>query len=334
MQHPIQITKILLMCLASVLLHQQHAARAQSYLLAAHHHHQQPQQVAPFGDSLAGQPATGTPPQAPSIIPFSFNQNVQENQRAMVMCTTSSGENPVSYAWLKDGQLLTASLAQARRITIKPDQDASTLKIVSVRLDHAGNYTCVAKNRLGSQAHSAQLIVHGEPRWLKEPQHEPIVATRGQTVVIDCQTTGWPRPQQSWQIKSEYIIRHIIFAELLFGRFVQFFTAICRPKIQACQQLTHTHTQDPPTSSRKLGDVRRAVGRHSPGPGSPWQPLAAQGTRARAKPLLVARRRQRPTSVGAGQHVTPSPGGRTRPCNTEPQICSPDQLLTLVLPER
>lgn len=120
------------------------------------------------------------------------------------MCTTSSGETPVSFAWLKDGQILTAQLAQSRRILIKPDQDSSTLKISSVRLDHAGNYTCLAKNRFGSQLHSAQLVVHGEPRWLKEPQLEPIVATRGQSVVIDCQTTGWPRPQQTWQIKSEY----------------------------------------------------------------------------------------------------------------------------------
>lgn len=143
-------------------------------------------------------------PLAPTITPFAFNQNVQESQRVMVMCTTSSGEIPVAFSWLKDGQPLTQALAQARKITIKPDQDASTLKMASVRLEHAGNYTCLARNRLGSQAHSAQLLVHGEPRWAREPQHEPIVATRGQTVVIDCQTVGWPKPQQSWQIKSKY----------------------------------------------------------------------------------------------------------------------------------
>lgn len=141
--------------------------------------------------------------QAPIIAPFAFSQYVQENQRSSVLCTLSSGDLPATFSWLKDGQLLTPSLAQSRRIIIKPDSDQSTLKFTSVRLDHAGNYTCVAKNRAGVQSHSAQLVVHGEPRWLREPQHEPIVATRGQTIVIDCQTTGWPKPQQSWQIKSK-----------------------------------------------------------------------------------------------------------------------------------
>jgi len=142
---------------------------------------------------------------APAINPFSFNQNVQENQRAIVICTTSSGELPVNFSWLKDGQLLSQQVAQVKRIQIKNDQDSSTLKISTVRLDHAGNYTCTARNKHGSQSYQAQLLVHGEPRWLNEPpSHEPLVATRGQTVVIDCQTTGWPKPQQSWQIKSEY----------------------------------------------------------------------------------------------------------------------------------
>lgn len=141
--------------------------------------------------------------QAPQITPFAFNQNVQENQRSSVLCTISSGDLPVSINWLKDGQLLTPQVATNRKIIIKPDSDQSTLKFASVRLDHAGNYTCVAKNKAGIQAHSAQLIVHSEPHWIKEPPTEPIVASRGQTIVIDCQTSGWPKPQQSWQIKSK-----------------------------------------------------------------------------------------------------------------------------------
>ena len=141
----------------------------------------------------------------PSINPFSFNQNVQENNRIIVVCSTSSSEIPTTYSWLKDGLPLNPTQAQARRVVIKSDSDSSTLKIYPVRLEDAGSYTCSAKNRVGSQAYSAQLVVHAEPRWFKEPNHEPIVTTRGQTVVIDCQTTGWPRPQQTWHIKSEYL---------------------------------------------------------------------------------------------------------------------------------
>lgn len=78
------------------------------------------------------------------------------------------------------------------------------LKFNSAKLEHAGNYTCLAKNPAGQQTYSAQLIVRAEPRWSREPLNEPIVATRGQTIVIDCQTTGYPKPQQTWKIKSKY----------------------------------------------------------------------------------------------------------------------------------
>ena len=120
------------------------------------------------------------------------------------MCTTSSGELPLNFTWSKDGQPLSGPVAQLKRIQIKHDQDSSTLRIFPVRLDHAGNYSCLARNKHGWQSYQAALVVLGEPRWLREPPHEPLVATRGQSVVIDCQTTGWPRPQQSWQIKSKF----------------------------------------------------------------------------------------------------------------------------------
>lgn len=168
-------------------------------------------------------------PFAPTIIPFSFNQNqtVQENNKAYALCETASGETPVNFTWSKDGQLLTQQLAQLKRIQIKNDQDSSTLKITPVRLDHAGNYTCLARNRHGWQTYQAQLLVHGEPRWLREPPpHEPLVSQRGQTVVIDCQTIGWPKPQQSWQIKSKFILTHFYCFLFICIKIVHFYVFV------------------------------------------------------------------------------------------------------------
>lgn len=131
-------------------------------------------------------------------------QEVQENERHSLTCQIKSGDSPVTISWLKDGQPLGGAYAQQRKIGIlKPDLDISMLKFNSVKLEHAGNYTCLAKNPVGQQSLTAALIVRAEPRWLREPIHEPIVATRGHTVVIDCQTTGYPRPQQTWKIKSK-----------------------------------------------------------------------------------------------------------------------------------
>lgn len=210
MSHMRQINVLCAIGLTLLAILQQHRQAQATYLTYSSQQMQSFQQQSAtntFGQQQQQQQQDQTVQQQqllPNIIPFSFNQNVQENQRAFVMCTTASGEMPVSFSWLQDSQLLSPQLAQARRIQVKSDQDSSTLKISTVRLEHAGNYTCVAKNRFGSHLHTAQLVVLGEPRWSKEPLTEPIVATRGQTIVIDCKTTGYPRPQQAWQIKSKY----------------------------------------------------------------------------------------------------------------------------------
>lgn len=136
--------------------------------------------------------------QAPIIEHFSFNSNVQENHRQSLQCTVSSGDLPIKLVWYKDGLLLTKELAQANGIKINLVADyLSTILFQSMKLEHSGNYTCQAQNKVGTVSHSTQLVVHGEPRWLKEPQHESITL-RGQTVVVDCQTIGYPKPTQTW----------------------------------------------------------------------------------------------------------------------------------------
>lgn len=163
-----------------------------------------PHQPAASPQQLFQDPSTSLQFQAPSITPFAFNETVQENQRVSVLCTISSGDLPVNISWLKDGQLLTQALATSKRIIIKPDSDQSLLKLNQVRLDQAGNYTCQARNRAGWSSHTAQLVVQAEPRWLREPRYEPIVASRGQQIVVDCQSTGWPRPTLTWFVKRKF----------------------------------------------------------------------------------------------------------------------------------
>lgn len=46
----------------------------------------------------------------PVIEPFFFPKNVQENGRAQISCSVSSGDMPVYFTWYKDGAPLSISL--------------------------------------------------------------------------------------------------------------------------------------------------------------------------------------------------------------------------------
>lgn len=45
---------------------------------------------------------------------------------------------------------------------------SSTLLFESVRPDHRGNYTCLANNTVGTDAHTAAMVIYGECRPLPE----------------------------------------------------------------------------------------------------------------------------------------------------------------------
>lgn len=44
------------------------------------------------------------------MSPFNFPSNLQEGSRAQVTCTVTSGDLPIYFSWLKDGEPLPSSL--------------------------------------------------------------------------------------------------------------------------------------------------------------------------------------------------------------------------------
>jgi len=51
----------------------------------------------------------------PVIEPFFFPKNLQENGRAQISCSVSSGDMPVYFTWYKDGSPLSISLQVRER---------------------------------------------------------------------------------------------------------------------------------------------------------------------------------------------------------------------------
>lgn len=129
--------------------------------------------------------------------------SVQMGQRLSITCTVIKGDAPIVIRWLKDGVLLrhhahhssSSSMPQSlssssshldstfaafksaedqeaslsERLNLKIHRLAeysSTLLFPAVRSDHRGNYSCSVHNDVGSDTHTASLVILGQTRSL------------------------------------------------------------------------------------------------------------------------------------------------------------------------
>ncbi|KAM9342378.1 neural cell adhesion molecule L1.1-like [Pholidichthys leucotaenia] len=66
-----------------------------------------------------------------------------------------------------------------------------------------GEYECNATNSHGSATHSFTVVVEAAPYWAKEPRSEKYAP--GETVRLDCQAEGIPKPTVTWSINGQPI---------------------------------------------------------------------------------------------------------------------------------
>lgn len=95
----------------------------------------------------------------PKIVPFSFgDEPVNVEDTVSATCIISSGDHPVDIEWLFNGYHINAFSGIS---VLKGGKRNSMLTIDSANAQHAGNYTCLAKNQAASVLYSAELIVNG-----------------------------------------------------------------------------------------------------------------------------------------------------------------------------
>lgn len=101
------------------------------------------------------------PPKVPAkIAEFDFGKDPSNfGESASVQCLVTSGDFPVSFAWLFNGREINENVYDVSMV--KLGKKISALSIDFVRDHHAGNYTCVAVNRATSVNYTAELVVNG-----------------------------------------------------------------------------------------------------------------------------------------------------------------------------
>lgn len=94
----------------------------------------------------------------PKISPFSFgDEPLNYDEPASVTCMISGGDLPIAVMWTFNRSPIQpyAGILTEKRGRIH------TLMIEAVKAEHAGVYSCLAKNAAGVEEHSSQLIVNG-----------------------------------------------------------------------------------------------------------------------------------------------------------------------------
>ena len=97
----------------------------------------------------------------PKIVDFNFgSESLLSGTSAQVQCFVSEGDTPLQITWAFHGTDMTTR-TQSGVSTMKLGQKSSVLMIDSVTSEHAGNYTCTARNAAASANYTAELIVNG-----------------------------------------------------------------------------------------------------------------------------------------------------------------------------
>ncbi|XP_039227469.1 Down syndrome cell adhesion molecule-like protein Dscam2 isoform X5 [Drosophila yakuba] len=130
------------------------------------------------------------------IAPFDFGDEPSNfGESASVQCLVTSGDFPVSFAWLFNGREINENVYDVSMV--KLGKKISALSIDIVRDHHAGNYTCVAVNRATSVNFTAELVVNVPPRWILEPTDKAFA--QGSDAKVECKADGFPKPQVTWK---------------------------------------------------------------------------------------------------------------------------------------
>ena len=80
-------------------------------------------------------------------------------ERIVAQCTVSSGDTPIHVTWTKDDKPLESITGVVVR---EIDQFTVMMMIGHLTSEHAGNYSCIAKNDAASISESASLHVNGK----------------------------------------------------------------------------------------------------------------------------------------------------------------------------
>ncbi|XP_007192865.1 MAM domain-containing glycosylphosphatidylinositol anchor protein 2 isoform X3 [Balaenoptera acutorostrata] len=114
---------------------------------------------------------------------------VNPGEAITLVCVTTGGEPVPSLTWVRSFGTLPE----------KTVLNGGTLTIPAITSEDAGTYSCIANNNVGNPAKKSTNIIVRVPPNLTVPQEKsPLVTREGDTIELQCQVTGKPKPIILW----------------------------------------------------------------------------------------------------------------------------------------
>ena len=115
--------------------------------------------------------------------------NVSVDGTLRLSCEADSNLT-VAYGWKKDGNIL-------------PEFTASQLELFNVTRMDAGNYSCFARNPVGSTASiSTSVLVYELPTFYLQPKSVVTYYGSNDGARFECNATSWPFPGWNWYYRA------------------------------------------------------------------------------------------------------------------------------------
>ncbi|XP_063154493.1 hemicentin-1 [Candoia aspera] len=142
------------------------------------------------------------------------NVSVVEKSPVTLICESSGIPHP-SIKWLKYGQLV--SLSNSVRIL----SGGRMLRLMQVKVEDAGHYTCVVTNIAGEDRKSFELSVLVPPGIVGENKLEDVKVKEGHSIMLTCEVTGNPIPEITWLKDGQTFLEDDGHQLMSNGRFLQ-----------------------------------------------------------------------------------------------------------------
>ncbi|KAL1775484.1 hemicentin-1 isoform X4 [Sigmodon hispidus] len=136
--------------------------------------------------------------QVPPAIADEPTDFLVTRQAPAVMTCTTSGVPVPSIHWTKNGIRLLPRGDGYRILS------SGAIEIFATQLNHAGRYTCVARNAAGSAHRHVTLHVQESP--IIQPQPSELDVILNNPILLPCEATGIPSPFITWQREGINVI--------------------------------------------------------------------------------------------------------------------------------
>ncbi|KAL4143242.1 hypothetical protein QTP88_005598 [Uroleucon formosanum] len=136
----------------------------------------------------------------PKILPFSFGDGpVNAGESVQLSCSVAKGDKPMSITWSFYGEELSSHMG----VTTQMFGDTTNfLSIPSVSGSNRGNYTCIAKNSVGLDSFTSQLMVNVLPHIVPFSVDEKVRS--GDSIQLNCHVSKGDKPLElNWLFNDD-----------------------------------------------------------------------------------------------------------------------------------